>query len=62
VCCINSQKANYRFSTREEQNNKYNKITTIRLSRNYMAVEKVNAKRQLVTEYINIFGKIIKLI
>jgi hypothetical protein len=61
VCCINSQKANYRCSTREEQNNKYNKITTIRLSRNYMAVEKVNTQIQPVTEYINISGIIIQL-
>jgi hypothetical protein len=43
------------------KNNKYNKITTIRLLRNYMAVERVNTHRQLVTEYINIFGIIIKL-
>jgi hypothetical protein len=34
------------------QNNKYNKITTIK---------KVNTQRQLVTEYINISGIIIKL-
>jgi hypothetical protein len=61
VCCINSQKANYRCSTREEQDNKYNKITTIRLSRNYMTVGKVSTQRQLGTEYINIFGIIIKL-
>jgi hypothetical protein len=46
---------------KREQNNKYNKITTIRLSRNYMTVEKVSKQRQLVTEYINIFGIIIKL-
>jgi hypothetical protein len=59
VYCINSQKANYRCSTREEQNNKYKKI--IRLSRNYMAVEKVNTHMQLVTEYINISGKKIQL-
>jgi hypothetical protein len=44
-----------------KQNNKYNKITTIRLSRNYMAIEKVNTQRQLVTEYIKIFGIIIQL-
>jgi hypothetical protein len=43
------------------ENNKYNKITTIRLSRNYMTVEKVNIQRQIVTEYINIFGIIIQL-
>jgi hypothetical protein len=42
------------------QNNKYKKITTIR-KRKYMAVEKVNTQRQLVTEYINIFGIIIQL-
>jgi hypothetical protein len=46
---------------KRRQNIKYNKITTIRLSRNYMAVEKVNTQRQLATEYINIFGIIIKL-
>jgi hypothetical protein len=34
VCCIKSQKTNYRCNTKEEQNNKYNKITTIRLPRN----------------------------
>jgi hypothetical protein len=44
-----------------EQNNKYNKIITIRLSRNYMTVEKVSTQRQVVTEYINILGIIIKL-
>jgi hypothetical protein len=43
------------------QNNKYNKIIAIRLSRNYMTVEKVNTQMQLVTEYINTFGIIIKL-
>jgi hypothetical protein len=43
------------------QNNKYNKITTIRLSRNDIIVEKVSAQMQLVTEYINIFGIIIQL-
>jgi hypothetical protein len=47
---------------KRRQNNKYNKITTIRLSRNYMTAEKVNTQMQLVTEYINIFGIIIKLI
>jgi hypothetical protein len=46
---------------KREQNNKYNKITTIRLSRNYMTVEKVNTQMQLFTEYINIFGIIIQL-
>jgi hypothetical protein len=46
---------------KEKQNNKYNKIITIRLSRNYMTVEKVNTQRQIVTEYINIFGIIIQL-
>jgi hypothetical protein len=46
---------------KREQNNKYNKIATIRLSRNYMIVEKVSTQRQLVTEYINIFGRIIQL-
>jgi hypothetical protein len=61
VCYINSQKANYRCSTREDKIKKYNKITTIRLSRNYMAVEKVNTQMQLLTEYINIFGIIIQL-
>jgi hypothetical protein len=61
VCCINSQKANYRWSTREEQNNKYTIIATIRLSRNCMTVEKVNTQRQLVTEYISIFGIKIQL-
>jgi hypothetical protein len=44
-----------------KQNNKYNKITTIRLSRNYMTVEKVSTQGQLLTEYINIFGIIIQL-
>jgi hypothetical protein len=46
---------------KRRQNNKYNKIITIRLSRNYMTVEKVSAQRQLATEYINIFGIIIQL-
>jgi hypothetical protein len=45
---------------KREQNNKYNKITAIRLSRNYITVEKVSTQRQLVTEYINIFGIIIQ--
>jgi hypothetical protein len=61
VCCINSQKANYRCSTRENKIINVNKITTFSLSRNYMTVEKVSSQRQLVTEYINIFGIIIKL-
>jgi hypothetical protein len=43
------------------QNNKYNTITTIRLSRNYMTVEKVNIQMQPVTECINIFEIIINL-
>jgi hypothetical protein len=46
---------------KRRQNNKYNKIITIRLSRYYMTVEKVNKQRQLVTEYINTFGIIIQL-
>jgi hypothetical protein len=46
---------------KRRQNNKCNKVTTIRLTRNYMAVEKVNTQMQLVTEYINIFGIIIQL-
>jgi hypothetical protein len=41
------------------QNNKYTNSNQI--IRNYMAVEKVNAQMQLVTEYINIFGVIIQL-
>jgi hypothetical protein len=46
---------------KRRQNNKYNKITTIRLSINYMTIEKVNTQRQLVTGYINTFGIIIRL-
>jgi hypothetical protein len=38
VCCINSQKAKYRYSTREDKNNNNQVI------RNYMAVEKVKHK------------------
>jgi hypothetical protein len=45
---------------KREQNNKSNKITIIRLSRNYMTIEKVT-QRQFVTEYIGIFGIIIQL-
>jgi hypothetical protein len=59
VCCINSQKANYRCSTREDKI--INITNSNQIIRNYMAVEKVNTQMQLVTEYINIFGEIIQL-
>jgi hypothetical protein len=41
--------ANYRYSTREEQNNKYNKTTIIKLSKNYMTIMKVNTQRRLAS-------------
>jgi hypothetical protein len=46
---------------KERQNNKYNKITNNQIIRNYMAEERVNTQIQLVIEYININGIIIKL-
>jgi hypothetical protein len=49
----------FQMQHRRKENNQYKKI--IRLSRNYISVEKVNIRRQLVTEYINIFGIIIQL-
>jgi hypothetical protein len=60
VCCINSQKANYRCGTREDKIINITKNNN-QIIRNYMAVEKVNTQIQLVTEYINIFGIIIQL-
>jgi hypothetical protein len=55
---LQQPKGQLQMQHKRKQNNKYNRIT-IRLSKNYMAVEKVNTQRQLVTEYINIFGIII---
>jgi hypothetical protein len=49
VCCINSQKDNYRCSTREEQNNKYNKITIIIIIINKK--EEITSKCRLCKEY-----------
>jgi ERCC4-related helicase len=43
------------------QNNKYKKNNNNQIIRNYMAVERVNTQIQLVIEYINIYGIIIKL-
>jgi hypothetical protein len=41
----------------KNKNNKYNKTTAMRLSRNYMTVEEVSTQRQLIAEYINIYAE-----
>jgi hypothetical protein len=48
MCATSTARRPIRNAAQEQnKNNKYNKITTIKLSRNYMTLKKVNTQRQL---------------